>query len=110
MTTSVLDGIFIGGAGGAIAGISVYTIQYIHTRFSDIRDGNKIYAWLLENTVPESFRSTKAIASYNNLTMDRVRYLCSNHPKIKLSTGELDDLWSLTEREPLKVGFFDVDW
>jgi hypothetical protein len=110
MATSVIDGIIIGGAGGAIAGISVYTIQYIHTRYSDIKDSNKVHKWLLDNTESESFRSTKAIASHNNLTMDRARYLCSNHPEIKLSTGELDDLWSLTEREPKKVGFFDVDW
>ena len=31
---TVIDGIIIGGAGGAIAGITVYSIQYVHAKFS----------------------------------------------------------------------------
>lgn len=44
------------------------------------------------------FRSTRAIASWNNLTEDRVQYICSIHKKIYLSTSEKEDLWSLYER------------
>ncbi|UTW04921.1 hypothetical protein KDX31_07960 [Amphritea atlantica] len=107
----VSDGILIGGAGGAIAGITVYLVQYIHNKWRDFSDSRKVYKWLSANSSPEdgkSFRSTRAIASYNNMTIDRVRYICSQHQKIYLSTGKNEDLWSIHGRE--QKGFFDVDW
>jgi hypothetical protein len=48
MPDDILDGIIIGGVGGAIA-------------------------------------------------EDRVRYICSIHPKIKLSTGDNEDLWGIEQ-------------
>jgi len=45
----------------------------------------------------EAWRSTRAIASYNNLTEDRVRYICSSDERIVLSTGEKEDRWGITE-------------
>ena len=102
MTTSVWDGIIIGRAGGAIAGITVYVIQFAHQNIVDRRDTKRILAWLMKNSPSDEarkYRSTRAIASYNNLTEDRVRYLCSHSEEIHLSTGEKEDLWSIHPRE-----------
>ena len=65
----------------------------------EYRDKTRVYNWLYEATKDEElkWRSTRAIASYNDLTEDRVRYICSIHDKIKLSTGEKEDLWGIEE-------------
>lgn len=71
-------------------------------------DGRKVYSWMQKNTNSgERFRSTRAIASHNNMTEERVRIICSNHPKIKLSTGTKPDMWTLGD--PQVKGFFDGD-
>lgn len=96
--SDVWDGVVIGGAGGAIAGITVYLVQYIHGKCRDGLDSNAIYKWLQQNTSDEKgnrYRSTRAIASWCNLTQDRVRYLCSHDERIYLSTGAKEDMWSL---------------
>lgn len=95
---SIFDGVVIGGAGGAIAGITVYLVQYIHNKYSDCTDSKRIYEWLQANTKDEGgsrYRSTRAIASWNNLTIDRVQYLCSVSDNIYLSTGKKEDMWSI---------------
>jgi hypothetical protein len=102
MSSTIIDGVIIGGAGGAIAGITVYLVQAIHDSVSDRLDSKRVFKWLHENTENvdgKKFRSTRAIASYNNLTEDRVRFLCSHHPKIYLSTGEKEDRWSVHSRK-----------
>lgn len=94
----IWDGIVIGGAGGAVAGLTVWLVQLAHSAWKDHRDKDKVYAWLVQNTSNEpgsEFRSTRAIASWNNLTEDRVRFVCSHHQKIYLSTGENEDMWSV---------------
>ena len=96
----VWDGIIIGGTGGAIAGLTVSLVRYGYTKFLETSHKRHLYNWLKDNTSDEEgkqFRSTRAIASWNNLTEDRVRYICSIHKKIFLSTGEKEDLWSLYE-------------
>lgn len=98
--SSVLDGILIGGVGGACAGITVWVVQLIHSKYTERRDKTRIYGWLREQTSNEEgkrYRTTRAIASWNNLTEDRVRYICSLHEKIYLSTGEEEDRWGLYE-------------
>ena len=103
---SIYDGIVIGGAGGAIAGLTVWLIQFAHEKISCKIDCNRVYAWLKENTVDkagEQFRSTRAIASWTNLTQDRVRYACSVDKRIFLSTGEKEDLWGIFEHVPRSV-------
>jgi hypothetical protein len=95
---SVLDGVIIGGAGGAIAGITVYLVQFLHEQYLDWKQSKTIHSWLQGNTSDEQgnrYRSTRAIASWCNLTEDRVRYLCSHHKNIYLSTGEKEDMWSI---------------
>ena len=95
---SAIDGVVIGGAGGAIAGIMVYLVQYLHNKFLDRSESNRVFNWLRENTSDargKNYRSTRAIASFNNLTQDRVRYLCSIHDGIHLSVGAREDMWAL---------------
>ena len=97
----IWDGIIIGGAGGAIAGLTVSLVRYLHTKMLDVVHRHRVYRWLQQNTSKEpgrEYRSTREIASWNNLPEDRVRYICSIHDKIYLSTEQKDDLWSLHER------------
>jgi len=98
---SIQGGIVIGGAGGFIAGITVWMVQYIHSKWTEHRHKKRVYEWLRNNTSDSDgnrYRSTRAIASWNNLVEDRVRYVCSIHKKIYLSTGKEEDRWSLYER------------
>lgn len=84
--------------GGAAAGIALYVVQQLHGKYRDKRDADTVYAWLVEQSGPArgwDFRSTRTIASYTNLTEDRVRYVCSHHPKIFLSTGREEDMWTI---------------
>ena len=97
----VLQGIVIGGAGGTIAGVTVWVVEYVHRRVVERRDRRRVYRWLEAGTADPAgpaFRSTRSIASYTNLTEDRVRYVCSTHPEIYLSTGETEDLWAVQGR------------
>lgn len=100
---SIVDGIVIGAAGGAIAGLTVWLVQYAHDRVVEQRERERVYGWIRGNTSDEdgnNFRSTRAIASHNNLTMDRVRYLASVDERIFMSTGNNEDMWSIYERGP----------
>ena len=102
----IWDGIIIGGAGGAIAGLTVWLVQYAHTKIVECQEKKRIYKWLkveTSNEPGEQFRSTRDIASWNNLTEDRVRYIYSIHDKIFLSTGKKEDMWGIYERTPGSV-------
>lgn len=96
--TTICEGIIIGGAGGTFAGFSIFLMQLGHEEYKKRRDCNLVYQWLRKN-IPDSkghkFRSTRSIASPNNLTEDRVRYICSVDERILLSTGETEDLWGI---------------
>ena len=98
--TTILQSILIGTAGGAGAGLTVWLVQLLRDRGLVRRDKHVIHTWLRNNTADEdgkSFRSTRAIASWTNLTEDRVRYICSVDERIYLSTGDREDRWSLHE-------------
>ena len=100
------DGIVIGAAGGAIAGLMLWLVNLLHQRGTEWQERRRIRRWLRANTSNEPgkrFRSTRAIACWTNLTEDRVRYLCSVDPLIFLSTGGQEDMWSLYEREERSV-------
>ena len=43
------DGVIVGGSGGAIAGITIYVIQYGHNKILDKLEANRIYCWLQQN-------------------------------------------------------------
>ena len=101
---NILQGIIVGGVGGAAAGIAVYAIQWLHNKVIDTIDSRKIHRWLVSNTSDEPgkrFKSTRTIASWNNLSQDRVRNLCSLDKRIHLSTGEKEDVWSIHIREDI---------
>ena len=91
---SIYEGIIIGAVGGAFAGIFIWFMGLIWGKIIDGCDRRKVRIWLEKNTAlkapAENFmRSTRAIASHNNFTEDRVSYLCSSSTKITLSTADL---------------------
>lgn len=105
MEGSILDGITIGGAGGAIAGLTVWLAQLLQNTILKERDKRRAYEWLQKNTADnagERFRTTRVIASWTNMTEDRVRYICSVHPSIFLCTDG-EDQWGLFEHTPESV-------
>ncbi|OIN86692.1 MAG: hypothetical protein AUJ12_05295 [Alphaproteobacteria bacterium CG1_02_46_17] len=87
----IFEGIIVGTAGGAAAGLIILFIQYIKIKCIECCHKKRIYQWLQKNTADKDnkrFRTTRSIASWNNLTEDRVRYICSIDDKIYLSMGE----------------------
>ncbi len=100
--TTIWEGIVIGGVGGAVAGIAINLSNWLAENCSLRRDKARLHAWFLKNTSDadeKRYRSTRAIASWNNLTEDRVRYVCSHDDRIYLSTGEKGDMWGIYGRE-----------
>lgn len=96
----IVDGIIIGSVGGALAGITTLFFKWIKNGIYVCRDKKRIYHWLKEeqkNNTELEYRSTRAIASWTNLTEDRVRYICSIHRKIRLSVGVKEDSWKLNK-------------
>lgn len=94
---SVWSELFSGGAGALL----VLGVQKGGTAWADRRDSTNIYRWLEGESKIEGspdFRSTRTIASHTNLPEDRVRAVCSRHPRIYLSTGTQADLWTIKER------------
>ena len=66
----------------------------------------KVYGWLRANSSKEGgyrFRSTRAIASHNNMTEQRAHDLCSRCPQIYQSTGSNPDMWSIYSRAPKRA-------
>ncbi|QQD19149.1 hypothetical protein I6N98_04650 [Spongiibacter nanhainus] len=100
MEDKILEGVVIGATGGALAGITVYLIQFLHRKCVDCIESKRIRTWLQVNTSRNEWRSTRAIASWTNLPMERVQYLCSHDSKVKLSTGENEDVWALRSKIP----------
>ncbi len=96
---SFLNSIAIGASGGAIAGITVYLFKFAHDKISDCKDKRNVFNWMKHeirtNKNNNKHLSTRLIASYNNLTMDRVRFICSQHKEIYLSAGPNEDLWGI---------------
>ena len=87
MDITVWNGIIIGGVGGAIAGVAVWLLNFLTEKITESRHKKRIYNYLYDKTKKGSIKqlSTLQIASYNNLTEDRVRYICSIHERIILS-------------------------
>ncbi len=74
-----------------IIGLRKVIVTAIHKR--------RIYRWLLRTTMGKfDWRSTRAIASENNLTEDRVRDICTHHKKIVPSIGKQEDMWGIKDR------------
>ena len=83
-------------------------MQYFHNKIVDCTESKRIFKWLQNHTEDkegEKFRSTRSIASFNNITEDRACYPCSKHPKIYLSTGVKENLWSIHDRKHKETVF-----
>lgn len=97
------DNILNGAITGFMASLLFWLLELLREKTIECRETRRILNWLRENT-PDSngnyFRSTRTIASYNDLTEDRVRYLCSKDSRIYLSTGTQEDIWALYEKRP----------
>ena len=95
---AIIEGIIIGSVGGAAAGLTVSLAGYCHRKAVECIEKRRVYSWLRKNTKDkdgERYRNARTIASWNNLTEDRVRYICSLHYEIYLSTGEKEDMWGV---------------
>jgi hypothetical protein len=100
MEDKIIEGVIIGTTGGALAGITVYLMQFLHQKIVNCFESKKIRSWLQKNTSRNEWRSTRTIASWTNLSMERIQYLCSHDTLVKLSTGENEDLWALRSKIP----------
>ena len=93
---NTISGIIIGASGG----LMIWSVGVLRELITKEVDKKRVHNWLKKN-IPDQhgnrFHSTKTIASFTNLTHDRVRYICSIHKKIHESTGEKDDLWSIRD-------------
>ena len=97
-----LDGIIIGGTGGALAGLTVWLVHIAHTKAVEHAEKARVYTWLSQNTADnagDQSASTRKIASWTNLTEERTRYVCSIHPRVFLVTDENKEQWSIHARE-----------
>ena len=99
----IVEGIVIGGAGGSIAGLAIWLLQLGRDKWTERKHRDKVYSWLYKRTGKHKgltvgfpndprWKSTIEIASYTNLTPERVRYICSVHNKIRPKIEK--DLWS----------------
>jgi len=91
---TILEGVIIGAAGGAAAGIVIWSLELARKAIIKKCDTNKVEKWLKLHTIPnhtEERRSTVAIASHNDLTVDRVRFICSYSSKIQLNSKDGND-------------------
>jgi hypothetical protein len=97
----ILEGVIVGGVGGAVAGSIILLVTWIHTTLLEKRDKDRVWGWITKHASEQEwqFRSTRSIASHTNLTQDRVRYICSMHASIKLSTGEREDMWLVKDAD-----------
>jgi len=89
-----------GAAGGAVAGLVLFGVQLAHLAFTEWRDKKRVLKWMRAQAGAEAgwpYRSTRAIASFNNLTEDRVRFVCSRCEEIIMSRGDKEDLWTLNK-------------
>lgn len=102
---SITQLIIIGAVGGGVAAISATAVTFVAGLVRDAWLMNKIYLWLAANssdnpTSSGRYRSTRAIASWNNISEDRVRDLCSRSSRIHLSTGTREDRWGIHKCHP----------
>ena len=97
-TITIWQSILIGGTGGFFAGITIYLTKSLVNKIKESIDSRRVYKWLKMNTSSnpvDRWITTIRIASYNNLSVDRVRYLCSKHRKIQMNPTTTHDTWTI---------------
>lgn len=93
---SIVEGIIIGGVGGFIAGVAIWLCELARKEFLNWKDTKKVEKFLKGSETP--WRSTRSVAAYNNLTEDRIRFICSYSSKIKLNSAvgnNSDEKWAI---------------
>lgn len=97
ITKDLLNDIISTSFGGAAAGLALYGTQALFIVLGVKRDTCRVHSWMTRErkTGREKYRSTRAIASNNNLTEDRVRFICSHDIRWRLSLGDDPDMWML---------------
>lgn len=109
MSLTVQDGIVVGAVGGTLAGLTVWFVnlgkEWVMTEIHKRR----VYTWLYQRTEEGKgltvgspindprWVSTLEIACFTSLTIERVRYICFVHKKIRPKIEQ--DLWNY---DPLK--------
>ena len=95
MNTNIFEGIAI----GVSVGITLGSINIIAEKVRELLHIRAIRKFLRvsRKEIKYQWRSTKAISSGVNLPFSRVEYLCHIDKKIKLSSGEKDGLWKLSD-------------
>jgi hypothetical protein len=100
MDQELINDIISTSFGGAAAGLALYGMQALFAWIGVKRDACRVHDWMTKERAAggDKYRSTRAIASHNNLTEDRARFVCSHDERIKLSVGDDPDKWSLEDR------------
>jgi hypothetical protein len=100
MDQGLINDIISTSFGGAAAGLALYGMQALFSWIGIKRDTCRVHKWFKSESAAgkETYRSTRTIASFNNLTEDRVRFVCSYDERIHLSVGDEPDKWSLQGR------------
>lgn len=94
------NGIIVAFIGGTIGGIVIWLIGLIQNYILNHCHTKRLEKWL--ETSNFEWNSTRAIASHNNLTEDRVRFLCSYSKNIQLNTkdgNESNEVWKLRDND-----------
>jgi len=97
MDCTVFQGIIIGASGGAIAGMTIWLMKELKDFILRKSRTKRIILWLNKeiDRGKEPWRSTHAISSFNNLTENEVRVLCSRSKKICRSSKP-SEVWGIS--------------
>ena len=91
--------IVIGTSAGAAAGIVIWLVQLLSKCVNKKMDQKKVYNWLNKQPkMPDGKHQIwdlRTIASSNNLTDDRARYICSSHKYIFEDFSPTRDRWGI---------------
>jgi len=109
MSLNFRDVLTVGAAGGALAGLTVWFVNLGKEKTMTEIHKRRVYNWLYQRTQKGKgltvgsrvddprWVSTLEIACFTSLTIERVRYICSVHKKIRPKIEQ--DLW---KGDPLK--------
>jgi len=109
MSLTFWDALTVGFVGGALAGLTVWGVNLVKEKTMTEIDKRRVYNWLYQRTKKGKglsmgspindprWVSTLEMACFTNLSIERIRYICSVHEKIRPKIEQ--DLW---KGDPLK--------
>ena len=117
MSLTFWETLIITVVGGIFVGLTVWSAKVYREKKVEDRDKKTVYDWLYKRTKEGKdytagfgvndprWVSTSEIACDTNLTIERVRYICSVHEKIRpfmmkdlLSNQHLEEKWAIRSR------------